>query len=101
MTPSVKRQTSAQVMTSPLLGLSPMSKSVLTVQSLKPASDTISPSLSALPPLSLCLFLSKINKHKKNFKNASQKVIIVIGYWVILWNPKLAIIARINKGENM
>ena len=32
------------------------------------ASDSVSPSLSAPPPLTLCLSLSKINKHKKSFK---------------------------------
>ena len=40
---------------------SPTSGSVPTAQSLEPASDSVSPSLSA-PPL-LALSLSKINKH--------------------------------------
>ena len=46
-------------------GSSPMSGSVLTAQSLQPALDSVSPSLSAPPPLTLCLSvpLSKINKH--------------------------------------
>ena len=35
--------------------------SVLTAQSLEPALDSVSPSLSASPPLTFCL--SKINKH--------------------------------------
>ena len=36
---------------------------VLTAQNLEPASDSVSPSLSAPPQLALCLSLSKINKH--------------------------------------
>ena len=63
MAQSVKRPTSAQVMISQFVGSSPMSRSVLIVQSLEPASDSVSPSLSAPPPLMLCLSLSKINKH--------------------------------------
>ena len=55
---SVKRPTSAQVMISQLVGSSPASGSVLTAQSLEPASDSVSPSLSAPPPLTLCLSLS-------------------------------------------
>ena len=55
----VKRLTLAQVMISQSMGLSPVSRSVLTAQSLEPASDSVSPSLSA-PPL-LMLRLSKIN----------------------------------------
>ena len=60
---SVKRLTSAQVMTSQFMGSSPVSDSALTAQSLEPASGSGSPSLSAPPPLTLCLSLSKINKH--------------------------------------
>ena len=58
---SVKRLTSAQVMISWFMGLSPTSGSVLTAQSLELASDSVSPSLSALPWLMFCL--SKMNKH--------------------------------------
>ena len=43
----VKHQTSVQVMISQFVGLSPASGSVLTAQSLEPASDSLSPSLSA------------------------------------------------------
>ena len=57
---SVERPTSAQVMISQLVSSSPTSGPVLTAQSLEPASDSVSPSLSALPPLVLCL--SKLNK---------------------------------------
>ena len=57
----VKFLTSAQVMLLQLMGLSPVSGSVLTAQSLEPASDSVSPSLSAPPllPLSLSLSLSQ------------------------------------------
>ena len=47
MAQSVKRPTPAQVMTSWFVGSSPTLGSVLTVQSLEPASDSVSPSLSA------------------------------------------------------
>ena len=60
----VKSLTSAQVMTSQFMGSSPTSGSVLTAQSLEPALDSLSPSLSASPLLVLCLSLSlKNNKH--------------------------------------
>ena len=51
VTQSVEHPTSAQVMISQLVGSSPALGSVLTAQSLEPASDSVSPSLSA-PPLS-------------------------------------------------
>ena len=51
----VKRPTSAQVMILQFVGSSPVSGSVLTAQSLEPASDSVSPSLSAPPLLALCL----------------------------------------------
>ena len=56
----------AQVMISQFVGLSLTSGSVLTAQSLEPASDSLSPSLSA-PSCSCSVFLSlsKINKHLK------------------------------------
>ena len=47
---SVKCPTSAQFIISWLVGSSPMSGSVLIAQSLDPASDSVSPSLS-VPPL--------------------------------------------------
>ena len=47
----VERPTSALVMISQFVGSSPASGSVLTARSLEPASDSMSPSLSALPPL--------------------------------------------------
>ena len=51
----VKRPTSAQVMISQFVHLSPVSGSVLTAQSLEPASDSVSPSPSALPLFALSL----------------------------------------------
>ena len=62
---SVERPTSAQVMISQSVSSSPALGSVPTAQSLEPVSDSVSPSLSAPPPLTLCLSLSlsKINKH--------------------------------------
>ena len=58
---SVKHPTWAQVMISQFVSSSPTSGFVRTAQSLEPASDSVSLSLSA-PPL-LALSLSKINKH--------------------------------------
>ena len=64
---SVERQTSAQVMISQFVSSSPASGSVLTAQSLGPASDSVYPSLSVPPPLmfSLSLSLSKTKIKKK------------------------------------
>ena len=56
---SVKDLTSAQVMISQLVGLSPASGSVLMAQNLESASDSVSPSLFAPPLLVLCLCLSQ------------------------------------------
>ena len=62
---SVERLTLAQVVISRFVGLSHASGSVLTAQSLEPASDSVSPSLCPSPAhaLSLSLSLSKIIKH--------------------------------------
>ena len=54
---SVKHLTSSQVMVSQLMSLSATLGSALSAQSLDPASDSVSPSLSAPPPLMLCLGL--------------------------------------------
>ena len=59
MAQSVKHPTLAQVMISQSVSSSPGLGSVLTAQSLEPASDSVSPSLSALS-------VSKINKNIKN-----------------------------------
>ena len=55
---SVERPTLAHVMISQSVSSSPASGSVLTAQSLEPAPDSVSPSLSAPPLLMLCLSLS-------------------------------------------
>ena len=65
---SVKCPTSAQVTISRFVSSSPASGSVLTAQSLDPASDSVSPSLSAPSCLTHTLSLSKINI-KQNFLN--------------------------------
>ena len=49
----VGHPTLAQVIMSRFVSSSPTSGSVLTVQTLEPASDSVSPSVSALPPLAL------------------------------------------------
>ena len=59
MAQSVGHLTSAQVVISQLVNLSLASGSVLTAQSLFPVSDSVSPSLSAPPRLTLCLSLSQ------------------------------------------
>ena len=63
MTQSVERLTSAQVMISQLVSSSSASGSVLTAQSLEPASDSVSPRLSAPPLLMLYLSLSLKDKY--------------------------------------
>ena len=55
---SIKRPTSAQVTVSQFASSSRASGSVLTAQSLEPALDSVSRSLSAPPLLALCLCLS-------------------------------------------
>ena len=68
----VQHSTSAHVMISQFVSSNPMSGSVLTAWSLKPASDSVSPSLSFSLSLSLCpspthafsLSLKKINIKK-------------------------------------
>ena len=59
---SVERLTLAQVMILQFVGSSPILGSVLTAQSLEPASDSVSPSFSAPPLLVLYLSLSLKNK---------------------------------------
>ena len=66
MAQSVERPTWAQVMVSRSVSSSPASGSVLKAQSLEPASDSVSPSLS-VPP-SLILRLSLKNKIKDFLK---------------------------------
>ena len=68
MAQSVEHLTLVQVMISQFVGSSPVLDSVLTAQSLEPASDSVSPLLSALPPhllLALSLSLSLSHTHTK------------------------------------
>ena len=69
---SVKSLTSAKVMTSWFVSSRPKSGSVRTAQSLEPALDSVSPSLSAPPPLMLCLALFLKNKHLKTKKEKKE-----------------------------
>ena len=65
---AAKRPTSAQVMISQFVSLSPTLGSVLKAQNLEPASDSVSPCVSAFPRLcfvSLSLSKIKINIKKK------------------------------------
>ena len=55
---SVKHLILSQIMISQFMSSSPGSGSVLTAQSLEPASESVSPLLSAPPLLTLCLCLS-------------------------------------------
>ena len=75
MAQSISRLTSAQVMISWFTSSSPVSGSVLTARSPEPASDFVSPSLSAPPPLVpyLSLSFSLKNKHKNQSINQSIK----------------------------
>ena len=63
MAQSVKHLTSAQVMISPSVSSSPTSGFVLTTQSLETASDSVSPSFSTPPLLTLCLSVSLKNEN--------------------------------------
>ena len=74
MAHSVKCPTLAEVMISRFVSSSPASGSMLTAQSLVPASDSVSPSLSAPPPLMLALSLSLLQKINKNIKNIYKKI---------------------------
>ena len=56
---SVERPTSAQVTISRSVSSSPASGSGLMAQSLEPVLDSVSPPLSAPPPLVLCLSCSQ------------------------------------------
>ena len=70
---SVGRPTLAQVMISQLVGASPTLGSVLAARSLESASDSVSPSLFAPLPLTLCLYLTHKNKcSKKNKKKKKE-----------------------------
>ena len=72
MAQSIKHPTLAQIIISRFVGSSPALGSVLTARSLDPASDSVSPPLSAPPLLTLCLCLSKINIKKKEKKDCKR-----------------------------
>ena len=86
MAQSVKRLPSAQVMISRFMSLSPASGSVLTAQSLEPALDSVSPSLSAPPPLMLFLSLSLSLKNKYVLKKEREDSTLpgeqLCGIWI-------------------
>ena len=63
MAQPVKCPTLAQVMSSQFVSSSPVSGSVLLAHSLEPVSDSVSPLLSASPPLTLSLSLKNKIKH--------------------------------------
>ena len=63
MAQSVEHLTSAQIMISRFMSLRTALGSVPTARILEPASGSVSPSFSALYLLTLCLSLSKMNKH--------------------------------------
>ena len=73
MAQSVKRSTSAQVMISWFMGLSPVLGSVLTAHSLEPASDSVSSSFSVPPQLTLSLSVSQKINIKKNLNDQTRK----------------------------
>ena len=77
MAQSVKGLTSAQVMMSWFMGLSPESGSVLTAQSLEPVSDSVSPFFSAPPLLMLCLSVCLSLKNKINIKKSQVQCYVV------------------------
>ena len=69
----MKRPTSAQVTASQFVSSGPVSASVLTAQSLEPASDSVSLPRSALPMLMLCLSLSPNKRYKKKMLKKKKK----------------------------
>ena len=79
----VKHPTLAQVMISWCMSSSPALGSVLTAQSLEPASDSVSTSLSAPPPLMLCLSL----KNKQTLKIKKKKIKAALGFRKRLNHP--------------
>ena len=95
----VERPTSAQVMISQLTSSSPASGSVRTARSLEPASDSVSPSLSAPLPLTLCLL--KINKClKKIFLSLKSRIYGAPG-WFRRLSVRLLISAQVMISQFM
>ena len=81
MTQSVKRRTLPRVVILWFVGSSPTLGSVLAAWSLEPASDSLSPSLSAPPPLALCLCISQ-----KQI-NVKKKILVSIVWSFFIPNP--------------
>ena len=77
---SVERPTSAQVMILRFVSSGPALGSVLTAQSLGPASDSVSPSLFRSLPHLCSLSLSEVHKHLKKFKKRKQYTNLVTKY---------------------
>ena len=77
MAQSFGHPTSAQIMISWFVSSSPTLGSVLTAQSLEPASDSVFPSFSAPHPLTLCLY-QKMHKHLKKFKKGNIYVSVCV-----------------------
>ena len=80
---SVGCLTSAQVMISQSMGLSPSLGSVLIAQSLEPALDSGSPSVSAPPLLTLSLkneYMLKIKKKTKKLLQLDNKKTTQLGH---------------------
>ena len=107
---SVKRPTSAQVMISQKVSSSPTSGSLLSAQS---SLQILCRSFIAPPPLTLSLFLSKINKkklkknngyqmgcHKKTLRKCENKKGHEMSKQVISWNKEHLKIIR-EKRSNM
>ena len=80
MAPSVKRLTSAQVMISRSVSSSPASGSVLTAQSLEPASDSVAPSLCPSPAHALSLSVK--NKFKKKKERGRENLLNAHTFWL-------------------
>ena len=70
MAQSVKCPTSAQVRIWQFMGSSPVSGSVLTAQSLEPASDSVSPSVCHFPACALSLKNKHLKKVKLSYRGA-------------------------------
>ena len=91
MAQSVKHPTSAQVMISRFLSSSPTSGSELTAQSLEPASDSVSPSLSAPPPLVLSLSLSLSLSFKNILTKTKTKSFVKNSHFSFFSESKISI----------
>ena len=88
---AVKRLTSAQVMISQFVNLSPVLGSVLTAWSLEPAWDSVSPSLSAPPLLmsvSLYILIYKIHcPESKHEVSGSEAELLQLHGFLTLYTP--------------